>query len=89
MQNIFYSVPEDMDDSTYSLEIGDNYDIADEYDQRMIADLCAEDYWDNHDGWESHWPLIFTLHTKEDGEKIAQLVVEMEAQPSFSSMHDK
>lgn len=89
MQTIWYSAPEDMGDCTYKLEIGEHYDINCPHEQKMIADLCAEDYWDNHDGWESHWPLIFILHTEEDGEEIARLIVEMESRPTFSATHDK
>lgn len=51
----------------------------------MIANQCAEDFFNNHDGWEAPWPLEIYLHESEDGPEVAKLFVEMEAEPVFYS----
>lgn len=47
----------------------------------LIADDLAQDYFDNHDGWESQWPQTLRIF---DGEKqLAAFTVEMEREPVF------
>jgi len=74
-----YSIDHDWLPDAYAIEI----DEADEDDFDYIAELCAEDYHQNHDGWESHRPLDMYLF-KED-KCIAQLKVELEHSPVFSA----
>ena len=33
---------------------------------KYIAEDAAQDYHGNHDGWECHWPIEFTIY-KTDG----------------------
>jgi hypothetical protein len=41
-----------------------------------LAQDAALDYFDNHDGWESSWPLDIELFV--DGESVGVFAVEME-----------
>ena len=50
-------------------------------DLEYLAEEAAEDYFNNHDGWESSWPLTFTIF--QDEKKIGQIVVDMETVPRF------
>lgn len=43
---------------------------------------CAQDYHDNHDGWDSRWPLIIYLFTF-NGDFLGKFKVEKESQPCF------
>ena len=52
-------------------------------DSYSFANVVAEDYWDNYDGWESTWPLIF--HIYDDEHYLGKYEVEMEAEPIFYS----
>lgn len=49
----------------------------------LIADELAEDYNDNHDGWEASWPLELRIY--KDGVEVARFEVEKEMVPSFSA----
>jgi len=49
-----------------------------------IAEDAAEDYFENHDGWESSWPQSFQIWT-EDDEDYGVFEVEMEHEPVFSA----
>ncbi|HED2741838.1 TPA: hypothetical protein R4Z60_006304 [Klebsiella michiganensis] len=48
----------------------------------MVQD-AAEDYWENHDGWEDHWPLNIELFV--DGKSVGLFEVVMEMEPTFSA----
>ena len=52
----------------------------------VIANECADDYHNNHDGWESTWPLRFFLRETEDGPIVAVFDVDREVVPQFSAM---
>lgn len=52
-------------------------------DQEAAATDAAEDYYNSHDGWESRWPLVFTLYASEDGPALAKVTVEQESEPVF------
>lgn len=47
-----------------------------------VAEDAAEDFYHNHDGWESTWPLNFVI-LDEDFNELGKFVVNMEAVPSF------
>lgn len=66
-----YLDPREVDEST------DDW----EYEQ-MVQD-AAEDYWENHDGWEDHWPLNIELFV--DGKSVGLFEVVMEMEPTFSA----
>ena len=49
-----------------------------------MAEAAAQDYWDNHDGWETSWPINITIWDA-DGNKLGECEVEMETVPTFSA----
>lgn len=56
---------------------------ADRRDFEQMAEHCAEDWFSNHDGWETkNWPQEFRIY--ENGVQVARVSVEMEARPHFS-----
>ena len=48
----------------------------------IVAQECGEDYHDEHDGWESSWPIKVYLYDG-DGEPKGVFEVFMESQPHF------
>lgn len=50
---------------------------------RDVAVDAAEDFHGNHDGWESVWPVDFTIYESEDGPPVARFEVERETVPQF------
>lgn len=86
---IYYSVPTHCEESRYELELPDPYCLARPLEQSEIAELCADDYWSSHDGWEASWPLDFALFESEDGPEIARCLVDMEAVPQFHASRPK
>lgn len=66
-----YLDPREVDESTHDWE----------YEQ-MVQD-AAEDYWENHDGWEDYWPLNIELFV--DGKSVGLFEVVMEMEPTFSA----
>lgn len=58
-------------------------DFEDTWDYEQLAQEAAEDYWENHDGWESHWPLNIELFA--DGNSVGMFEVVMEMEPTFSA----
>ena len=46
------------------------------------AEMAAEDYHTNHDGWESTWPLTFVILNDELNE-LGRFSVDREAVPHF------
>ena len=78
MTMIYYSVGDD----NYRLETKTNYDIHKR--PKRVAEDAAEDYHDNHDGWESSsWPVEITLYETQDGPALGVFEVDREAQPVF------
>ncbi|HGY3930753.1 TPA: hypothetical protein ACNVXV_002074 [Citrobacter koseri] len=58
-------------------------DFEDAWDYEQLAQEAAEDYWENHDGWESRWPLNIELFA--DGSSVGMFEVVMETEPTFSA----
>ena len=79
---VFYCVTEDMT-GYCEYEISGLYDLTVDYELEAVFEHCADDYWNNHDGCESVWPLTFTLHREENGPEIARASLDMEAEPRF------
>jgi hypothetical protein len=52
-------------------------------DWRDRANDAAENYWGDHDGWESRWPLMFAFYETEDGPEVRRAEIHMEAVPTF------
>jgi hypothetical protein len=89
MQTVWYRVIDHCESSYYSIEVADSCDVTRPIEQESIAERCANDYHSIHDGWESNWPLTFTLHAAEEGQEIARLEIECEAKPTFYANHIK
>lgn len=83
-QSFWYSVVEDGPDAERYEHKG-NWFIPRPREARMAAEEAAEDYWQNHDGWESTWPLTFALYETEDGPELHRFRVEEESEPVFSA----
>jgi hypothetical protein len=75
---VYYSIEELHGDEVLSADVtGGDIDW-------LTAQECAEDFHDNHDGWECNsWPYTFALREKEDGPVVGRYAVEREAVPSF------
>lgn len=86
MKTIWYSVD---GGDRFSLELSDRVCMTRPYEQVSVAQRCADDYHSNHDGWESSWPLDFTLYETENGDPVATLEVEREAIPEFTATHKR
>lgn len=73
--------------SFYTYEIhGNKYEFESKYYEREdVAEDCAEDYFDNHDGWEAIWPLEITLYNLDETRIIGKFRVELEQRPHFSA----
>ena len=78
---VFYSVDEVCEWSVYEMNTaGDSFD-------KYVAEECAQDYHDNHDGWElQSWPYTFSLRGTEDGPVHVRFAVDREAVPSFTAL---
>lgn len=51
--------------------------------RNWIAQDAAEDFYNNHDGWEASWPIDFSIFS---GEKfVGSFSVHCEAVPQFSA----
>ncbi|WP_447988257.1 hypothetical protein [Achromobacter spanius] len=60
---------------------GKAVDEVDEWD----AESCAEDYFNNQDGFEADWPLTFALFDGPTGPEIGRWKVSLEYEPSFTA----
>lgn len=58
-------------------------EFEDDWEYEQLAQEAAEDYWENHDGWESRWPLNIELFV--DGGSVGVFEVVMEMEPTFSA----
>lgn len=74
----WYSAAEDKSSHRYALTCITT-------DLYMRAELAAEDYHANHDGWEARWPRTFVLFDAEDGPEVARFTVEREYDPVFTA----
>lgn len=79
MKKYLYSVGHKDFDDTFEIEV--KYQNID-YSVEDVAEEAAEDYYHNHDGWDSSWPQIIYVWN-EDEEYLGASEVEMEAQPHF------
>lgn len=80
---IFYCVNDIDPTYRFSYESSSNYDLGTEYECEALLEECADNYWRDHDGWESSWPHTFILYKDQDGPEIGRFTVEMEAEPRF------
>ena len=69
----------------YRVDDGDFYNFSSKLeppDARFIVVDMAEDYHSFHDGWEEHWPLLFTV-ADESENIIGKFEVDRETIPQF------
>jgi hypothetical protein len=76
---VWYCVDDSAPENGYELAVNDRP----LHDWGYIAQECAEDYYHNHDGWESSWPQDVFLRETEYGPIVASFSVHMEAEPQF------
>jgi hypothetical protein len=70
----------------YEVKQPSRIDLSDEHDLQDLAELAADDYHNNHDGWEASWPILFAIAATEDGPELARFSVEVESQPVFNAI---
>ncbi|CTR47544.1 hypothetical protein ACVBBW_003510 [Escherichia coli] len=58
-------------------------ELISEWELECLSQDASLDYFDNHDGLESDWPLDIELFI--DGESVGVFTVEMEHVPQFSA----
>lgn len=80
-QTLWYRCVDHCDESFYSCETTENLD--DPHSYRWAVTKAAKDYHSNHDGWESNWPLVFSLHKTEGGPELARFLVDRDVEPVF------
>lgn len=86
MSKVQYTVVDtgvEFPEDAYSLGILSVPNNPDQWDIEIIAREAADDYWSNHDGWESTWPLEFEIFI--DGKSAGKCLVSMEMEPVFSA----
>lgn len=72
----WYLAVEDLSDYRYEA-------TCNSADRELQAEIAAEDYHGNHDGWEARWPRTFVLFDSPDGPEVARFTVEREYDPQF------
>lgn len=78
-----YRIPEQCEESTYLM-----FSDWKEDDLGWIAEDAAVDWFNNHDGYESSWPLEFQI-LRMDGTEIGRFIVDMQPVPAFSATPKK
>ncbi len=81
-----YQVNSDSFDDSFEITTGRIvYGVVIDYELEEIAQEAAEDYFHQHDGWESVWPIDFYIY--ENDKLIGVCNVEKESQPLFTARH--
>ncbi|MCP9270172.1 hypothetical protein M5U04_19340 [Xenorhabdus sp. XENO-1] len=52
---------------------------------RYLAEMCAKDYNDNHDGWEAYWPIDIVVFAEDSS--IGVFRVEQKYNPTFTASY--
>lgn len=75
------------DDTGYRhlLTLVGDYDLADDDTHEDIAEMCAQDWHTEKDGWEGEWPRVFSLYRDKTGPAFARFEVQREYEPQFSA----
>jgi hypothetical protein len=71
----------------WGMEFQDSWPIETIWDPDelgYIAEECAEDYHNNHDGWEASWPVTFVMWDHR-GEELGTCEVSRETAPVFQA----
>lgn len=83
--DVWYRVPECCDESLYKTNVAWHPMSENEVIKEAIAGACARDYNDNHEGYESSWPLTFNVHSSGDGPMLFSASVGMEMVARYSA----
>lgn len=76
---IYYKV----NDDPGLIPLKTDFDI--EVDGDFLATEAAQDYFNNHDGWEAHWPVTIGLYRTTYTERVAAFTTHMNMTPVFSA----
>ena len=82
MIKIYYTLEPEFDDYLF-IEADHGLDYITEW-----AEKAAENYYDEHGGWEASWPCHIWLW-KEDATLIGCYLVTLEAVPTFRAWRDE
>lgn len=82
---LYYSATDDEKATRHELTILPDYDLDDDTWNDSIAEQCAEDWHNNHDGFEAAWPRVFALYRDKKGPAFARFEVELETVPQFNA----
>lgn len=85
VKKYFYSA--DMKDFNNRFEIEIKYPVLD-YSVEDVAEEAADDYFHNHDSWESTWPKTFYIWNDKE-EYLGASDVHVECSPSFYAYQKK
>ena len=55
-----------------------------EWNWENSAEVIAEDYYYNHDGWEDDWPVLFRIWD-EEGLWVGDYEVSLDFEPTFNA----
>jgi hypothetical protein len=69
----------------YEMRLPVRIDLTDPHDLSDLAELAADDFHSNHDGWEASWPITFGIAATEDGPELARFEVDRDVEPVFSA----
>lgn len=78
---VWYQVVDQCEDTYYVLNT--KFDFTEFPD--WVAEDAAENYWSYHDGWDTDWPVVITLHESEDGPEVARFSVNSRQTRHFSA----
>jgi hypothetical protein len=83
--NIKYQIDEDDLKFAFDLEFNrERSGILDEDDVENMAEMAAEDFFNNHDGWEENWPKDIFIYN-DSGHLMGVCCTQIEAHPVFSA----
>ena len=85
MSKIFYTINDAP--RKYCFSHASCYDLEERDDLDEIAESCAQDFHESHDGYERTWPIIVSLFAAEsDEEAIHRVEVGIEYEPVFTAL---
>lgn len=84
---VYYNAYGDGDEESHrhQLTMIADYDLDDDTWNDSIAEQCADDWHDNHDGWEASWPRVFAIFSDKKGPAFARFEINREYEPTFSA----
>jgi hypothetical protein len=81
-----YSVEDD--ETIYEYDVDNPYDDFCQYAVDYILEEVAQDYYNDHDGYEDKWPLTFKLFDK-DNKLLGTAKINVEYEPTFYTIFKK